>query len=269
MFDTNKFTFGPVNSRRLGMSLGINLLGEKKKCTFNCVYCEIGKSKSDEIVGIDYNYEPEVDMETFIEEVSLPLKNLPEITSATFGYMGETTLANHLEKYLGAARKLEAELGREGPMISIFTNSTTLGDEWIRSILAKFDFIMAKLDCAIQSCFQKINRPHSSVPPVNEIIENMRLLREELNKHPKHKLAIQTLLFNSLNPNIPSNIKNANLNALAKAYEKIKPHVVQIYTVAREPAEKGIYALSQKEKNNVRHFLDKNVKDKNIEINIY
>jgi wyosine [tRNA(Phe)-imidazoG37] synthetase (radical SAM superfamily) len=77
------------------------------------------------------------------------------------------------------------------------------------------------------------------------------------------------LLFNSLNPRIPSNVENLNLSALAEAYDKIKPHIVQIYTLAREPAEKGIYALSQKEKANIRHFLDENVKDKNIVINIY
>nr|MDO8108982.1 hypothetical protein [Candidatus Sigynarchaeota archaeon] len=271
MWYTAKFTFGPVHSRRLGLSLGINMLGEKKKCTFNCAYCEIGKSKPSEVVPITFRYKPPVDAETFRKEIESAFKNLPEIDSATFGYMGETTLASHLETYLTIARKVKENVARpdKGPLISIFTNSTTLGDPAVRKVLAGFDLVMAKLDCAVQDCFNKVNRPDHSVPPVTAIIKNIALLREEMKSHAPNRLAIQTLLFKSMNPAIPSNMTGENLKALSEAYDFIKPDIVQVYTVARDPAETGIYAISAKDKDELRQYFQAHVKAKEIDIRIY
>ena len=269
--EKNKFIFGPITSRRLGLSLGINVLGEKKKCTFNCVYCEIGRSKTNEVVPITYRYEPETDDEQFKTEIEPALVNLLEIDSATFGYMGETTLATNLETYLEIARSIKGNLARPdmGPLLSIFTNSTTLGYPEIRAVLAKFDLVMAKLDCAVQDLFKKVNRPDPSVPPVSEIIENIKLLRDEMREYPANKLAIQTMLFKSMNPSIPSNMNDENLEALATSYEFIRPHIVQIYSVARDPAEPGIYALSTKDKEDLKVFFSQHVNTDEIDIRIY
>ncbi len=269
-----RFTFGPIHSRRLGLSLGVNVLApleeQKKRCTFNCTYCEIGRSRPDEVVPITFRYE-NVDVAQFRAEVEPPIKNLPEIDSATFGYMGETTLAAGLEQYLDAAREIKEAHPRAdgGPRISIFTNSTTLGDPEIRRVLARFDFVMAKLDCAVQSLFLKVDRPDRSVPPVAAIIKNIALLRQEIKKYPSHQLAIQTLLFKSMNPATPSNMDDQNLAALADAYDRIDPHIVQLYTVARDPAENGIYAISAKDKEYLRQFFKQHVKRENIDVRIY
>ncbi|MEX2684607.1 MAG: hypothetical protein Q6373_023755 [Candidatus Sigynarchaeota archaeon] len=269
-----RFTFGPIHSRRLGMSLGINILApldeQKKRCTFNCTYCEIGRSKHDELVPVTFRYN-NTDIAQFRAEVEPPIANLPEIDSATFGYMGETTLASGLEQYLAIAREIKEAHPRPdgGPRLSVFTNSSTLGDPGIRHVLAKFDFVMAKLDCALQPLFLKVNRPDRSVPPVATIIENIALLCQEIRKNPSHQLAIQTLLFKSMNPGTPSNMDEENLAALADAYDRIEPHVVQIYSVARDPAENGIYAFSAKDKERLRQFFEQHVKRKNIDIRIY
>ncbi|MHA1681746.1 MAG: radical SAM protein [Promethearchaeota archaeon] len=264
------YIYGPFHSRRLGMSLGINLLGEKKKCTFNCVYCEIGQSLADEIVDVSYRYDPSVNFKAFSREVESPLRNLPEIDSATFGYMGETTLAQHLAEFLDNVKKIKSSINRNdgGPRISIFTNSTTLEDESILDTLAKFDLVMAKLDCALESHFLKINRPHSSVPRVSGIIKNLVRLRERMEVIEGNQIAIQTLLFRSNNPRIPSNIETENLEALVNAYNRILPDLVQIYTVARKPAERGIYAISSREKEHLRHYFSEKV-DKRVTIVVY
>ncbi|HME51602.1 MAG TPA: hypothetical protein VKM55_05250 [Candidatus Lokiarchaeia archaeon] len=269
--EKNKFVFGPITSRRLGLSLGINVLGEKKKCTFNCVYCEIGRSKINEVVPISYRYTPPIDEDRFRNEIEPVLAHLSEIDSATFGYMGETTLASDLEEYLNIARAIKETIARPdmGPLLSIFTNSTTLGDPSIRSVLARFDLVMAKLDCAVQDLFKKVNRPDPSVPPVSEIIENIALLREEMQAYPANKLAIQTLLFKSMNPSIPSNLNEENLEALAKAYDYIRPNIVQIYSVARDPAEAGIYAISAKDKEDLKEYFSQHVNATEIDIRIY
>ncbi len=269
-----RFTFGPIHSRRLGMSLGINVLApledQKKRCTFNCTYCEIGRSRPDEVVKITFRY-GDTDVAQFRAEVEPPITNLPEIDSATFGYMGETTLAAGLEQYLDAARAIKEAHPRHdgGPRISIFTNSTTLADPEIRRVLARFDFVMAKLDCAVQPLFLRVNRPDRSVPPVATIVENIALLRQAIQKYPPHQLAIQTLLFKSMNPATPSNMDEQNLAALAEAYDRIDPHVVQVYTVARDPAENGIYAISAKDKEYLREFFKQHVKRKDIDFRIY
>jgi len=269
--EKNTFIFGPITSRRLGLSLGINVLGEKKKCTFNCVYCEIGRSKANEVVPISYRYDPEVDEDTFKNEIEPALVNFSEIDSATFGYMGETTLASNLETYLNIAQSIKTDINRPdmGPLLSIFTNSTTLGDPVIRAVLVKFDLVMAKLDCAVQDLFKKVNRPDPTVPHVSEIIENIALLREEMRAYPANKLAIQTLLFKSMNQSIPSNLNDENLEALAKAYEYIRPHIVQIYSVARVPAEGGISAISARDKEDLRAFFSEHVNTEEIDIRIY
>ncbi len=271
-----QFTFGPVCSRRLGMSLGINLLGDKKKCTFNCVYCEIGRSKADEIVSVEYRYDPGLDedalMARFKEEVRLPLKNLPEIDSATVGYMGETTLAAGLDTYLLALQEIKKTINRPdgGPKISIFTNSTTLQDPAVVATLGKFDLVMAKLDCATEDLFKKVNRPHASVPRVGEIIKNITILRERMEKSsPRNLLAIQTLLFKSLNKYTPTNTAKDHLEALADAYLAIRPDVVQVYSVAREPAEKGIHALSLGDKANLRAFFERRLANTGILVKVY
>ncbi|MFX0103380.1 MAG: radical SAM protein [Candidatus Hodarchaeota archaeon] len=266
----DKFIYGPFSSRRLGLSLGINLLGNKKKCTYNCVYCEIGRSTADEIVGINYRYSPDLMIDEFEKEISLPLKNLPEIDSATFGYMGETTLAAHLEEYHEAAKKIRKQVNCSdgGPKLSIFTNSSTLDDENMRKILAKFDFVMAKLDCGSDACFKKVNRPHASVPDIAQIVENLVKLRKEIKKYPSHKFAIQTLIFKSMNSAVPSNMNSVNLERLADHYNTIEPDIVQIYTVARQPAEKGIHAISFKEKKQLLAFFTGKLKE-SIEIKVY
>lgn len=267
---SKKFIYGPFSSRRLGLSLGINLLGTKKKCTFNCVYCEIGRSSADEVVGIDSKYDPRLGLNEFQGELLIPLKNLPEIDSATFGYMGETTLVEKLEGYLEKAREVQAKIGLPdgGPKLSIFTNSTTLDDANVVKVLAKFDFVMAKLDCGTDACMKKTNRPHPSVPGVARIVENLVKLKQEIKKYPTHQLAIQTLLFKSLGGTFPSNMTPTNLDRLANHYNHIVPDIVQVYTVAREPAEKGIHAISFKEKEQLSMFFKGKLK-RSIEVKVY
>ncbi|MHA1697897.1 MAG: hypothetical protein ACTSWN_03545, partial [Promethearchaeota archaeon] len=255
-----------------GLSLGINLLGQTKKCTFNCVYCEIGRSGPDEFLDVNFRWDggDRFDLAAFRKEVMLPLKNLPEIDSATFGYMGETTLATKLDEFLEVTRNIKDELSKTGASfkISIFTNSSTLKNPEIRKVLVKFDFVMAKLDTALESHFLKINRPHASVLGINDIIYDLGLLSKEIKAYPGHQLAIQTLLFRSLNPKIPTNVDSENLAALVDAYNYIEPHIVQVYTIARPPAEAGVHAISTQDKKRIERYIKSKIKS-NIEIRIY
>lgn len=266
----NGYVYGPFQSRRLGLSLGINVLGEKKRCTFNCVYCEIGASRVDEVVDTEFRYD-KVDLDQFKQQVRLPLQNLPEIDSATFGYMGETTLCAQLEPCLDIVKTIKAGLprGDGGPAISIFTNSTTLHEPAVARVLARFDLVMAKLDCATPALYSTINRPHPSVPAVGEIIENVARLSTRMRDEGHGKLAVQTLLFRSMDPRIPSNVDDASLEDLIDAYEIINPHLIQVYTVARQPAEKGIHAITPVDKERVRAIITRRLGARSIDVRVY
>jgi wyosine [tRNA(Phe)-imidazoG37] synthetase (radical SAM superfamily) len=211
-----------------------------------------------------YRYDPPYDPDQFIRELEPVLQTNPGIDCLTFGYYGEPTLAIHLRQYLDLAKKLRQKLNRgdDGPVMTIFTNSSTIVDPKIQQILMQFELVIAKLDCATEILFRKSNRPHLSVPPIKDIIENLKNLRMNMDKiqsydstEKPHQLAIQTLLFKSDHPEIPSNYCPENLEALATAYRYIEPHRIQIYSVSRIPAEEGIHAILGEEKQNLRNFF--------------
>ncbi|MHA1791498.1 MAG: radical SAM protein [Promethearchaeota archaeon] len=255
--------YGPFLSRRLGLSLGLNLLGDKKKCTFNCVYCEIGRSSPRELVPVGFKHECHYDLVNLKKELINTLKNLPEIDSVTFGYMGETTLAMNLNTILGLVQSIKNSLKNLNHFkLSIFTNSSTLGDPKIRKILSNFDLIMAKLDTGNQKYFKEINRPHESVPNIEEIIENIKTLRDELKYKQGATLAIQTLMFNSKNHIRLATTDQENLKSLAKAFDYINPDFIQLYPVARQPAEQHVLSLKPIEKEKIKTIIQKIMKKK-------
>jgi wyosine [tRNA(Phe)-imidazoG37] synthetase (radical SAM superfamily) len=259
----------PYPSRRIGVSLGVNVLDTPKKCTLNCPYCEIGITTPTQLKPIDFRYSPEYDPERFESELRPVLEENPGLDSITFGYYGEPTLAVHLGEYQKFARKLRDHIyGKEKlPKISIFTNSTTVCDQNIRNTLSEFDQVIAKLDCATESLYQAANRPDSSCPPISLIISCLKQLRNEL-EEKDHQLAIQTLLFNSTNTQIPRNNTQENWIALANAYEQIQPHIIQLYTVSRIPPERGIHSLLGPDKIELKQFFQDKI-SKSIKWQIY
>lgn len=263
---SNRFVaYSPHLSRRLGVSLGVDLLDFPKKCTFNCVYCEIGETRPEELVDRNFRYDPPFEPAQFREELEEGLGLNPGVESVTFGYNGEPTLAVQLGKYLAIARDTirgmygssGSNAGRTAPHCSVFTNSSTLDDGTIINTLSEFDLVVAKLDCATERLFNGINRPHRSVLPVERIIQLLKNLREAIDRNPGHQLAIQTLLFTSTDPaqRIPGNFSIEELKALANAYLQIQPHIVQLYTVWRSPPEPGLHPLSMEEKEQVKAIM--------------
>lgn len=251
----------PYLSRRLGLSLGVDLLGGSKQCTFNCVYCEIGPTNPSELKPITYRYQPEMAADQFLNEIEHVLSEYPGIDSITFGYFGEPTLAYHLPTYLSLARELQKKYLRDdgGPKLSIFTNSSLINDPTVRSTLVKFDQIIAKLDSATQIPFDHGNCPHFSVPKIEQIIRGLCDLRSELKVFPNHQLILQTLLYKSSLNEIISNYSEENLRALLQAYLQIAPHMIHIYSVARPPAIEGIHNIGFDDKQKVTEFFRKNL----------
>ncbi len=232
-----------------------------KTCTYNCVYCEIGRTTTKGYVGPNYRCDfPANFEEEFISELRNKLIEHAYINAITVGYNGEPTLNQRFGYAFELIRKIRYEVGLEKTVpITILTNSSTLEFTEVRNALVKFDIVIAKLDAGTQEVFVNANRPHNMVPPIGIIINNLRLLKTEMKKNSK--LYIQCLLFKVQgSTSINSNARGDNVVEIANAINKIQPDLVQVYSVAREPAEPSVIKLSKLELIELSDLMASNVK---------
>jgi wyosine [tRNA(Phe)-imidazoG37] synthetase (radical SAM superfamily) len=229
LFD--KIIFGPVKSRRLGVSLGINLLpGGKKVCNFNCIYCECGWSPSIEKEGGFLPRREEVSeaLESRLQEMKV--KNLaPDVI--TFAGNGEPTLHPDFSSIIDDSIMLRNKYF-PGARIAVLSNSTTITNPSVMDALQKVEMNILKLDSAFELTIKIHNQPRVSLK-VDELIENLKKFNG--------KLIIQTLFLRGRNNGkIIDNTTPEEINAWLRALEKIRPSEVMIYTIARDTPEGGL-----------------------------
>ncbi|MFW9939605.1 MAG: radical SAM protein [Candidatus Thorarchaeota archaeon] len=262
------YTYGPFQSRRLGLSLGINVLPNYKLCTFNCVYCEIGITEKDNLVSPDFRIKIKPSA-SFRRELISILTHFPHLDSITFGYNGEPTLNENLLDFLDIAIEVRSKLHwiKQAPQLTLFTNSSTVNQKLIRERIKRFEVVLAKLDVATSEDYKRTNRPHINSPTIDTIIDSLAELKKEMPKN--HKLTIQTLLYNSYKEDFTSNNNNKNVEKLAYAIMRIKPDNVQIYSTARIPAEYFVYSVDNTRKQEIVKYIEDIVQDKNVQIKFY
>jgi len=261
------YTYGPFQSRRLGLSLGINILSNYKICTFDCVYCEIGNT--DKLVSPEYRIKAPPSP-SFRKELKDILKYVPHLKSLSFtGYYGEPTLNSNLLDFLKITLKVREEIKwtDRKPIITLFTNSSTLYLEEIRQEVMQFELVLAKLDAATPEDFQRSNNPHRETPKIDTIIESLVKLKKEMPRG--HKLAIQSLIYNSYREDFIPNSNEENITQLANAIKKIKPDSVQIYSIARIPANYYVFSIDKEKKKEIVDKIKDIVSDDKVEISFY
>ena len=262
------YTYGPFQSRRLGLSLGINILSSHKLCTYNCVYCEIGLTRRENLVSPEYRIKLPPTPK-FRKELKSMLRYVPHLNSITFGYNGEPTLNENLLDFLKITKDVRRELpwDNKKPTLTLFTNSSTLHFDEIRERVKQFELVLAKIDVGIDNDFKRINRPHNNTPKVEDIIKALVKLKQTMPQ--KHKLAIQCLIFNSYEEDFVANNTQKNISEIARALKRIKPDIVQIYSIARIPAEYFVYSLSEERKKEIENIFKLYVNDNNVDIRCY
>ncbi len=223
LFD--EIIFGPVKSRRLGVSLGINLLPVNRKfCNFDCIYCECGWSADIEKVKSQLPTRGEVF--TALDNKLSAMKEKGENPDViTYAGNGEPTLHPEFhgiiddsialrDKYFPSAR------------IAVLSNATTINRPDVRSALLKVDMNILKLDSAFESTVKVHNQPNKHLD-VRELINNLAGFGGNL--------IIQTLFLRGKYREIlVDNTTEEELSAWLKALEKIKPAEVMIYTISRD-----------------------------------
>ncbi len=210
----SRVIFGPVNSRRFGLSLGIDLSPSSKSCNFDCLYCELSTSKvTDKITE-----PPSVD--EVIESVEEALKNEPNIDVITITANGEPTLYPHLKELVQKLSQIKGD-----KKLLILSNASTIFDESVQEALMGIDIVKLSLDCATQSCFKKLDRPIKGIE-IAEIIEGIKSFRERFDG----ELVIEVLVVKGVNDAIEE-MREINL-----VLNEIEPHRVDLGTIDRPPA---------------------------------
>ncbi len=212
-----QYCFGPVQSRRLGVSLGVDLVPHKT-CTLNCVYCECGRTTllTDEIK----EYVPTKDV---IQELDSILRQNPLLDVVTFSGSGEPTL------HSGIGTIIDHIKSNYRYKIAVLTNGTLLWNKDVRRRLYNADIVVPSLDAATESTFKKLCRPHISLT-LNTIIEGIAQFKKEYGG----LLILEIFIVPGINDLLPE------LQALADAARFIQPHRVQLNYLDRPGTEQWV-----------------------------
>ncbi len=263
-----EYTYGPFQSRRLKLSLGVDVLPKTKLCTYNCVYCEIGCTVKECLISPKYRIKSPPS-HNFRRELIDILKYVPHLNSITFGYNGEPTLNENILEFHKIASEVREDMKWEDekPILTLFTNSSTLHFKEIRERVKEFELVLAKLDAGTDEDFKRTNAPHDDTPNIEEIINSIKKLRQEMPK--ESKLAIQCLIYRSYRDDFISNDNRKNIEAIAHAIKKIQPNIVQLYSIARIPAQYYVFAIDEEKKQEIIKIFKDIIKNDMIELNYY
>ncbi len=237
LFD--EIIFGPVLSRRLGNSLGINLLPVTKKiCNFNCLYCECGLTDySSSRKGVSLPTRKEV--ETKLQETLISFSEMGEkIDTITFAGNGEPTLHPSFPQIIYDTIALRERYCPE-TKIAVLSNATLIGKKGIHNALQKIEYNILKLDSAFKETIQQINCPKGDFS-IDHLISQLRTFNTNL--------TIQTLFVKGRYKGYAfDNSTEKEVEAWLQAIKKIKPQLVMVYTIARDTPIKSIEKISQEE----------------------
>lgn len=228
------YLFGPVPSRRLGMSLGVDLV-PKKVCSLDCVYCEVGKT-----TGLTVTRKEYIPFAKLQEELSAFFQNSPDPDYITFSGSGEPTLNSRLGEVAAFIRRT-----RPGIPIALLTNGTLFPDPAVRAEAAEMNVILPSLDAATQAVFEKINRPHPRLK-VDAYIEGLVSLRKEF----RGEILLEVFILPGYNDS------EEELLALKKAIVRIEPDAVQLNTLDRPGTVSGLRKANAGELRKVVEFWD-------------
>ena len=241
------FVFGPIPSRRLGRSLGINNI-PPKICSYSCIYCQIGVTDSMSIKREGY-YSPN----DILEEVSSKVKQLQEaseeIDFLTFVPDGEPTLDINLGKEIDLLKPL-------GIKIAVITNSSLLWDEDVRKDLMIADWVSIKIDTIDEKIWRKIDRPNGKLD-FQKILSGIKTFASSF----KGVMVTETMLVKGVNDNVES------IKSTVEFIKQLNPDKAYILVPTRPPAEKFVEPPSEENLNEAYQIFNASIN--NVELLAY
>jgi wyosine [tRNA(Phe)-imidazoG37] synthetase (radical SAM superfamily) len=216
------YVFGPVPSRRLGLSLGVDLI-PPKTCTFDCLYCQVGRTTSRTL-------EPKafVPVREVVAEIKRKiLKNVPD--AITLAGSGEPTLYSEIDQVIASIKKMTKI------KVALLTNGALFWKEEIRQRVLKADIIMPTLSSAFDHTFREIHRPHPGLD-LATIINGLKMLRQDY----KGQIFLEVIFLAGVNDT------KKEVEALKNLVEQISPEKIHLNTVVRPPADSKAISLDRK-----------------------
>lgn len=236
-----KYLFGPVPSRRLGKSLGIDIVNPKT-CNMNCVFCECGLTE--EFIKERKSY---IDLELMKKEVLHALENI-EFDCITLSGSGEPTLNKDLKEIINWLKKVTNK------KIVLITNSGLLWKKELRKEIKNLDIILPTINTVYNSTFKKINRAYEELN-IFEIKQGLKALGKEF----KGEILLEIFIIEGVNDT------QKELDGLADFLNSIRYSKIQLNTLDRVGTEKWVKPASRKALEKIKNYLEsKNVE--NVEI---
>ena len=212
--------FGPVPSRRLGRSLGINNI-PPKSCSYSCLYCQVGATKGQTIKLREY-YSPEDIYQEVSAQVKKSISADEPIEYLTFVPDGEPTLDINLGKAIELLRPFNIP-------IAVISNASLLWNEDARASIGKADWVSVKVDSVVESVWKQVNRPHEALC-LDDIMNGIRQFAEQFHG----ELVSETMLINGINDN------DTNVASVADFLHEVGVSKAYLSIPTRPTAETGI-----------------------------
>ncbi|MDD2665733.1 MAG: radical SAM protein [Methanocellales archaeon] len=214
VMNSQSHIFGPVPSRRLGFSLGLDLV-PYKTCSFDCVYCQLGRTTNRTTERREY-----VPKKLIMEELEERLTKGEEIDYITFSGSGEPTLNSKIGEMIRDVRRMT-----DIP-IAVLTNGSLLFDTGVRVDLRGADLVIPSLDAVKQNIFEMVNRPHEGLL-IERMVEGLKKFRKEF----ENEIWLEVMLVQGINDDL------GDVKRMADIISEINPDKIQLNTVVRPPCE--------------------------------
>ncbi|MBU4252905.1 MAG: radical SAM protein [Candidatus Omnitrophica bacterium] len=231
-----QYIYGPIKSRRLGLSLGLSL-SRDKICDLDCIYCQWGSVGKTVLERKEYAKADEI-----IRELKSWMQNNPrdaqELKFVTLSGLGEPTLNTCIGELIDQVKNIT------GSKIAVITNSTLLGDPTVRQGLLKADLIVPSLDAVDLKIFKQIDRPHAGIK-LNEIIDGLVALRKEFHG----QIWLEVMLIAGMNDGL------GHIAELKKAILRINPDKIQLNSPVRSTAEQNVFPVEKGKLEQIREIL--------------
>jgi len=213
----NRHIFGPVPSRRLGISLGVDVI-PYKTCSLDCLYCECGRT-----TRLTCERQSFFPPRRVLEELQAVLPGIPHLDFITFSGSGEPTLNSDLGRLIAEIKKISSV------PLAVLTNGTLLFREDVRRDLHQADVVLPSLDAATAAGFARINQPHPDLD-LDRVIEGLVAFRKEFTG----KIWLEIFIVKGINDS------REEIRALQRALRRIQADKIQLNTLDRPPACPGI-----------------------------
>ena len=230
-----RYLYGPVPSRRLGRSLGVDLVPHKV-CTYDCIYCQIGETTEKTLLRKEYIPGEEIltEVKAFLSERESDLDHISLAGS------GEPTLHSRIRAIIEGIKKMTSV------PIAVITNGSLLWKEEVRRDLLTADIVLPSLDAVSSEVFERINRPHGRIS-VGKMIDGLVGFR----KIYEGKIWLEVLFCKGVNDSPDE------LQKMKEAIGRISPDLIHLNTVVRPPSERSATPLVQKELEKIKTFFGK------------